>query len=219
MSIHLQREIDRLKKRLLSLCAVVEDQVQMAVRSLLQLDVDMAQDVENRDRDIDHQEIEVEEECLKILALHQPVAIDLRFVIAALKINNDMERVGDLAVNIAHKARALADEPYADIPFDLDDMWQRTQAMLRDAIDSMVNMDVALAADVCRRDDEVDGMKRSIRLEVERMIAEDPSQTRRLLRLAAVSRNLERIADSATNIAEDVIYMIDGRIVRHGETE
>jgi len=219
MSVHLQREIDRLKKRLLSLCAVVEDQVQMAVRSLLQFDAEMAQGVEDRDRDIDQQEIEVEEECLKILALHQPVAVDLRLVVAALKINNDLERIGDLAVNIAHKAISLTEQPDDDIPFELELMWQKTQAMLRDALDAMVNMDVALAADVCARDDEVDGMKRAIRLEVERMIAEDPAQTRRLMRLAAASRNLERIADSATNIAEDVIYMIAGRIVRHSEAE
>jgi len=219
MSVHLQREISQLKKQLFSLCAIVEDQVQMAVRSLLQLDADLAQGVENRDHDIDLQEIEVEEECLKILALHQPVAVDLRLVIAALKINNDLERIGDLAVNIAHKAQSLSEEPYDDIPFDIDGMWRKTQTMLRDALDAMVNMDAALAADVCRRDDEVDDMKRSIRLEVERMIAADPKQTRRLMRLAAASRNLERIADSATNIAEDVIYMIEGRIVRHGETE
>jgi len=219
MSVHLEREIARLKQRLLSLCAVVEDQVQMAVRSLLQRDVEMAEGVESRDRDIDQQEIEVEEECLKILALHQPVAVDLRMVVSALKINNDLERIGDLAVNLAHKAVSLAEGPYMDIPFDLEGMWQKTQSMLRDALDAMVNMDAAQAAGVCARDDEVDGMKRDIRRQVETMIARDPSQTRPLMRLAAAARNLERIADLATNIAEDVIYMIEGRIVRHAEGE
>jgi len=219
MSVHLEREISRLKQRLLSLCAVVEDQVQMAVRSLLQRDAAMAEGVENRDRDIDQQEVEVEEECLKILALHQPVAVDLRMVVSALKINNDLERIGDLAVNLAHKAVALAEGPYTDIPFDLEGMWLKTQSMLRDALDAMVNMDAAQAADVCGRDDEVDRMKRDIRLQVEAMIARDPSQTRPLMRLAAAARNLERIADLATNIAEDVIYMIQGRIVRHGESD
>jgi phosphate transport system protein len=219
MSVHLEREISRLKKRLLSLCAVVEDQVQMAVRSLLQRDVEMAQGVESRDRDIDQQEVEVEEDCLKILALHQPVAIDLRVVVSALKINNDLERIGDLAVNIAHKAVSLAEGPYMDIPFDLEGMWQKTQSMLQDALDAMVNLDATQAANVCSRDDEVDRMKHDIRLEVEAMIARDPSQTTPLLRLAAASRNLERIADLATNIAEDVIYMIEGRIVRHAESD
>jgi phosphate transport system protein len=217
MSVHLQREIERLKKNLLSLCAIVEDQVQMAVRALLDRDVEAALAVEKRDADIDHREVEVEEECLKTLALHQPVAVDLRFIIAALKINNDLERIGDLAVNIARKAASFAGEPPMDIPFDIAGMWEKTQAMLRDSLDAMVNTDAVLAARVCARDDEVDAIKRQIRVAVEERMQRQPHEVRALLRLLAVSRNLERIADCATNIAEDVIYMAEGRIIRHGK--
>jgi phosphate transport system protein len=219
MSVHLQREIERVKKSILALSAIVEDQVEAAVRALLDRDADQAAKVEQRDHDIDHREVEIEEECLKILALHQPVAIDLRFIIAALKINNDLERIGDLAVNIARKAVSYAGEPPVDVAFDIAGMWERTQAMLRDSIDAMVNMDGALAAAVCQRDDEVDRIKHDIRTAAEERIRREPEKVRPLLRLLAVSRNLERIADCATNIAEDVIYMCEGRIIRHTRGE
>ena len=174
MSAHLQREIDKLKKHVLSLCALVEDQVEMALRAVLERDEALAGEVEQRDLDIDHREIEVEEECLKALALHQPVAVDLRLIIATMKINNDLERIGDMAVNIAHKARALIGEPAVEVSFDLGAMWAKTQAMLRDSIDALVNMDAQQATDVCRRDDEVDRMKYQIRIEIEGLIAQHP---------------------------------------------
>jgi phosphate transport system protein len=217
MSIHLQREIERVKKSILALCAIVEDQVQVAVRAFLERDTGRAGNVEQRDKEIDQREVEVEEECLKILALHQPVAIDLRFIVAAMKINNDLERIGDLAVNIARKAAAVAEEPEMAMPFDIAGMWEKTQAMLRDSIDALVNMNGALAVDVCRRDDEVDQIKHDIRVGVEEQIRREPQCVRPLMRVLAVSRNLERIADCATNIAEDVIYMSEGRIIRHGK--
>jgi len=219
MSVHLQREIDRVKKSILALCAIVEDQVQSAVKALLDRDVKLAETVEGRDDDIDRREVEIEEECLKILALHQPVAIDLRFIVAAMKINNDLERIGDLAVNIARKAKSFAAEPSMPIAFDIAGMWEKTHAMLRDSLDALVNMDGPLAADVCRRDDEVDRIKREIRLGAEDQIRREPQNVRPLMRLLAVSRNLERIADCATNIAEDVIYMSEGRIIRHNKAE
>jgi phosphate transport system protein len=156
---------------------------------------------------------------LKILALHQPVAIDLRFIVAVMKINSDLERIGDLAVNIARKAVAVADEPEAIMPFDIAGMWDKTQSMLRDSIDALVNMDGEKAGAVCRRDDEVDQIKRDIRVGVENQIRREPQHVRPLMRLLAVSRNLERIADCATNIAEDVIYMSEGRIIRHGNKD
>ena len=216
MSAHLQREIERLKKHVLSLCALVEDQVQMALRAVLDRDDALADEVEQRDLDIDQREIEVEEECMKTLALHQPVAVDLRLIIATMKINNDLERIGDMAVNIARKARALVAEPPVEVTFDLGTMWAKTQAMLRDSIDALVNMDVPQASEVCRRDDEVDRMKRQFRIEIEERIQRQPNRVGAYLRLLAVSRNLERIADLATNIAEDVVYLVEGRIVRHG---
>jgi phosphate transport system protein len=144
------------------------------------------------------------------------VAIDLRMIIVALKINNDLERIGDMAVNIARKARGLRDDPPPAVACDLGTMWAKTQAMLRDSIDALVNLNAAAAQDVCRRDDEVDGMKASIRKEVEQVLGRQPEQVGPLLKLLAVSRNLERIADLATNIAEDVIYLVEGRIIRHG---
>jgi phosphate transport system protein len=219
MSVHLQREIEHLKKELLSLCAMVEEQVQRAVRALLDRDQAAARRVEQRDAEIDQWEVEVEEECLKILALHQPVAGDLRFLVAALKINNDLERIGDLAVNIARKAAAFAGQSFFEIPFDLAGMGEKAQAMLRDSLDALVNLDPKLANAVCARDDAVDQMKRMIRSRAEEMMCHDPRAIAPMLTLIAVSRNLERIADHATNIAEDVIYMVEGKIIRHGEGE
>ena len=219
MSVHLQRQIERLKKDVLSLCASVEEQVQLAVRALLDRDEEMAKQVEQRDLKIDHQEVEIEEECLKTLALYQPVAGDLRFIVSALKINNDLERIGDMAVNVARKAISLASLPFTDIPFDLAGMSEKAQAMLRDSLDAMVNQDAKLAGSVCARDDEVDRMKREIRVKAEDMIRRDPSRLAALLNVLAVSRNLERIADHATNIAEDVVYLIEGRIIRHGHLD
>jgi phosphate transport system protein len=215
MSVHLQREIGNLKKHLLSLCALVEDQVRSAVRALLDRDAEAAAAVERRDADIDHREVDVEEECLKTLALYQPVAGDLRLVVAALKINNDLERIGDLAVNIARKAAAFAKGPPLEIPFDVAGMWEKTEAMLRESLDALINSDVKLAQQVCRNDDEVDRMKHEFRGIAEELIRRNPEQVGPLLRLLAVSRNLERIADCATNIAEDTIYMVEGRIIRH----
>ncbi len=215
MSVHLQREMDKLKKALLSLCGLAEEQVQMAVRALLDRNEELARQVENRDTQIDQREVEVEEDCLKILALHQPVAGDLRFLIAALKMNNDLERIGDLAVNIARKAEAFAAYPAMAIPFDLAGMSEQVQAMLRDSLDAMVHLDARLAQSVCSRDDGIDAIKHEIRRKVHEMIRKDPSRVAELLTLMAASRNLERIADHATNIAEDVLYMIEGRIARH----
>lgn len=215
MSIHLQREIERLKKCLLSLCAVVEDQVQLAIEAFLQRDESVALAVERRDNEVDQREIEVEEECLKMLALYQPVATDLRLIVSVLKINNDLEQIGDLAVNIARKAAAVAAEPPLEIPLDVAGMWEKVQAMLHDSLDALVNTDAELAESVYARNDEVDRMKHEMRARVEEAARRQPELMGRLLRFLAVARNLERIADYSVNIAEDVIYMVNGTIVRH----
>ena len=217
MSIHLQREIEKLKKYLLSLCAVVEDQVQMAIEAFLQRDDALALVVERRDGEVDQREVEGEEECLKMLALYQPVATDLRLIVAVLKINNDLEQIGDLAVNIARKAAAVAAEPPPDIPLDIAGMWAKVQAMLRDSLDALVNMNARLAENVYGRDDEVDRLKHEMRVKIEAASRRQPELISRLLKFLAVSRNLERIADYSVNIAEDVIYMVNGAIVRHRE--
>ncbi|MGO9113931.1 MAG: phosphate signaling complex protein PhoU [Thermoguttaceae bacterium] len=215
MSIHLQREIDKIKRDLLLICSIVEEQVQKAVRALFDRDTKLVQEVQMMDEDVDWREINLEEECLKTLALHQPVAINLRQLIAALKINNDLERIGDMAVNIARKAAALATETAIEIPSDFADMGEQTQAMLRKSLDALVQMDAALARNVCVCDDRVDQLKKQIREQIEQKIRQYPERIGSMLRLLSVSRNLERIADCAVNIAEDVIYMVDGRIVRH----
>ena len=219
MSVHLEREIQKLKRKMLSLSALVDEQLQLSVRAVVERDNEQAGEVRERDAEVDRLEVEVEEECLKILALHQPVAIDLRFIISVLKINNDLERIGDLTVNISRKTLAFEGLLLVELPFELQEMSRKVQAMLRDALDALVNFDAGLAEEVCARDNEVDAMKRTVRREVERAVCEHPDQAKPLLRLAAVTRNLERIADLATNIAEDAIYMIEGKIVRHKDTE
>ena len=215
MSIHLQREIDKIKRDLLLICSIVEEQVYKAIRALFDHDAELAREVQAMDEEVDRREINLEEDCLRTLALHQPVAIDLRQLVSALKINNDLEVIGDLAVNIARKAAVLATETPIEIPADFADMGKRTQAMLRKSLDSLVQMDTAQARDVCACDDEVDQLKRSIRGQIEQQLRREPERVGSMLRLLSVSRNLERIADGAANIAEEVIYLVDGRIVRH----
>ena len=215
MSIHLKREIDKLKKMVLALGATVEDNVAKAVNSLRTRDIALAERIIASDQDVDRKEVELEEECLKVLALHQPVAIDLRFVIAVLKINNDLERIGDLAVNIAERALVLSKLPPIDIPFDFAGMTEKTQRMVKDSLDALVNMNTRLAWQVCAQDDDVDAINREMYIQVQEGIRAQPERMEALIHCLSTSRHLERIADHATNIAEDVIYMAAGEIVRH----
>lgn len=215
MARHLQREIENLKKKILSLSARVEGAVHDAIRSIQQRDETLARKIMDQDIEIDQAEVEVEEDCLKILALHQPVAIDLRFIVAVLKINNDLERIGDLAVNIAERSSFLAVQPDADLSFDFAEMSEKTQAMLNGSLEALVNLNSKLAHKVCADDDVIDTMNHQAYLRVQEAIQQHPEHIASLIHLLSVSRHLERIADHATNIAEDVIYMIDGRIVRH----
>lgn len=157
----------------------------------------------------------VEEDCLKILALHQPVAIDLRYIISVLKINNDLERTGDLAVNIAERAAFLATQERLEIPFDFSGMAEKAQSMLKRSLDALVKMDADLAREVCASGDEVDAINRDMYIQVQEGIRKHPKRLECLVHILSVSRHLERVADLATNIAEDVIYVIKGEIVRH----
>jgi phosphate transport system protein len=215
MRIHLQREIENLKKDILTLGAMAEYSVREATLAIERRDEELAQSVIEKDLTIDQMEVEVEESCLKILALHQPVAIDLRFIVAALKINNDLERIGDLAVNIAERALFLATQPPVSISFDFVGMARKAQVMLKQSLDALVNLNPEAAREVCEHDDEIDAMNRQMYLMVQDAIGTYPEQVESLIHLLSASRHLERIADHATNIAEDVIYMIEGRIVRH----
>jgi phosphate transport system protein len=219
MAQHLQTEIEKLKKSVLHLGATVEECVRLAVKSVEERDSALAERVIDTDREIDLSEIDLEEDCLKILALHQPVAIDLRFIIAVLKINNDLERIGDLAVNIAERAQFLSTQPTIRVPFELQTLAEKTQHMLRRSLDSLVNLDPVVAREVCRADDEVDRINRDMYGLVKDAIRKYPEQLDILVPHLSISRYLERIADHATNIAEDVIYMVEGVISRHKSDE
>ncbi|MCX6114320.1 MAG: phosphate signaling complex protein PhoU [Proteobacteria bacterium] len=220
MSFHLHREIDELKKRILGLSALVEESVYKAVKAVEARDEKLAREVIEGDQQLDMVEVEVEEECLKILALHQPVAADLRFIVAVLKINNDLERIGDLAVNIASRAiklSAIKTQPEALI--DFQDLESKVQQMLRRSLESLVNLNEEIAKSVCSSDDAIDDINRSIHKQVIQATREHPNDVERFIILLSVSKNLERIADHATNIAEDVLYMIRGEIVRHSKVQ
>lgn len=216
MSQHFERQIDKVKTMILSLGSMVEQAVDNALRALEDRDIELAHRVIDGDTQIDLAEIDVEEECMHTLALYQPVASDLRFVVAVLTINKDLERIGDLAVNLAEQSLFLAEEsPAADIPFDLIGEGRRVRAMLKQALDALVNRDAELARQVLAGDDEIDSIHRDVYQHIKRAIAAHPEQASRLIDFLNASRHLERIADHAVNVAEDVIYLTEGRIVRH----
>ena len=215
MSTHLRRALDELTTRISSLAAFVEEGVQKAVTSVVERDGDLARSVVDFDPSIDAMEVDVEEECLKILALHQPVANDLRFLVTVLKVNNDLERIGDLAANIAGQGAFLAGEEPLAVPYDLSGMASKVQRMLRMSLDALTGTDVGLARAVREADDEVDAIDREMYSDIRRAIAGNPDRMEALIRFQRVSQALERIADLATNIAEDVIYMVEGEIIRH----
>ena len=215
MPVHFRRELQRLSDKILALSRQVEDQVWQSVRAVEERNADLARQVIQTDRAIDLEEVEVEEECLKILALYQPVAIDLRYVVAVLKINNDLERIGDLAANIAERALFLAQHPEFQLPVDLNRMAHKTLEMLRNSLQALVNLDADLARQVCRADSEVDTLHLEIYRKVVDQLCSHCDCVRCYISILSVSKHLERIADLATNIAEDIIYMIEGRIIRH----
>jgi len=219
MGKHLSREIENLKKKILTLGAMVEEAVREATLAVEHRDEARARKVIEKDLDIDQMEVEIEEDCLKVLALHQPVAIDLRLIIAALKINNDLERIGDLAVNLAERAVFLANQPEISVTLDFVGMAQKAKAMLKESLDALVEMDASLAHKVCADDDEVDALNRDMFIRIQKGIRQHPDQIESLIHLMSASRHLERIADHATNIAEDVIYMMVGEIIRHKTEE
>lgn len=215
METHLHREIDRLKSRILELGALVEDSLRKAITSVSQRNNALANEVIDGDDDIDRMEVDIEEECLEILARYQPVASDLRFIIAVLKLNNDLERIGDLAVNIAQRANNLSPEAPGVIPYDFVGMAEKVQQMLKGALDALVNKDTELARKVHASDEEIDRIHREVYRKVYEGIDLSPRDARTLIPMLTIARHLERIADHATNIAEDVIYTVEGRIQRH----
>jgi len=215
MNRHFQKELIKIKKMILSLGATVEERVQMAKSAIDDRDAQLARRIIKLDFEIDEMEVEVEEECLKILALHQPVAVDLRFLIAVIKINNDLERIGDQAVNIAERVEFISQKDPADFVFDYSIMAEKTQVMLKMSLDALVNLDVDLALKVVLMDDEVDDIKVIAYNKIKAAMAKDPDNLGYYINLLLISRHLERLADHTTNIAEEVIYMIEGDIIRH----
>ncbi|WP_321530275.1 phosphate signaling complex protein PhoU [uncultured Desulfuromonas sp.] len=215
MAIHLQEELNTLKRMILAQSALVEESVQKAVQALERGDNALADSVINLDNRINHHEVELEEECLKVLALHQPVATDLRFIVSVIKINSDLERIGDVAVNVAKRTLAFAELKKVEAPFDFPLMAKRVLAMLDKSLTSLVNLDAAMAQQVIDDDDQIDELHRQTYGLVKQELVASSHNLEALLLWLAVSRHMERIADLAAHIAEDVVYMIEGQIVRH----
>jgi phosphate transport system protein len=211
----IRQELDRLEKQLLTLSAVVEESVQQAIKALAGHDRELARQVIDNDKQINRLEVDLEEECLKVLALHQPVANDLRMIVAILKINNDLERIADQAANICERALAVSESPQTICPLELDLMADKVIDMLEKALDSLVNADLKLASTVLDLDDEVDTIHSQNYQAFKDYVRQHPDTVDSVLNYLTVSRYLERIADLATNIAEDVIYLNEGTIVRH----
>ena len=219
MPKRLQKDIEKIKKIVLSLGAMVEERIRMAIKAIETWDAGLAEEIVRRDYEIDELEIEVEEECLKILALHQPVAVDLRFLIATIKINSELERIGDEAVNIANRVRNISKRRKIDLSFDFSVMAEKAATMLRLSLDALVNLDLDMAFKVLTLDDEVDQMHREIYDRIKEAMSQNPEYVGYLINLYTTSRHLERVGDHSTNIAEEVIYLIEGEIIRHRAKE
>ena len=215
MTRHIEHHIAQLKDSILRFGTIVEESISLSNTALFKQDVVLAQKVMANDAEIDRIEVELEEECLKVLALYQPVAADLRFVVAVLKINNDLERIGDLASNIAKTVSRLTTTGPFKLPQEISIMAKQAEEMVKKSLDAVVKADSNLARQVREEDDVVDAGRQAVHSLVVQQIQESPEKVESLLQINSVSKHLERIADMATNIAEDVIYMVTGEIVRH----
>jgi phosphate transport system protein len=217
MTKHFRRELESIKKRVLTLGSLTEDRVRAAVKALEDMDGAAAADIVRLDYEVDEMEVEIEEECLKVLALHQPVAVDLRFIIAVIKINNELERIGDQAVNIAQRVEVIARRPKPPFSFDYAVMSEKAIRMLKMSLDALVNLDVDLAYKVITMDDEVDQIKKEAYDKIKQAIQDLPERVGYYINLLLISRHLERMGDHSTNIAEEVIYLVEGEIFRHAQ--
>lgn len=208
-------ELQHLKEKLLKMGSLVEDAIKNSVLSLVERDNDLARRVIDNDRLVNTLDVEIDEESIRLIALRQPMAGDLRFITTAMKITTDLERMGDLGVNIAERALELNQEPILKPYIDIPKMREIAQGMTRDALDAFVRKDKKLAMDVIMRDDEVDDLKHAVLQELAFFMVQDPTTVTRAMKISFVAQYLERIADHATNIAEMVIYLIEGKIIRH----
>ncbi|OUU23492.1 MAG: phosphate transport system regulatory protein PhoU [Planctomycetia bacterium TMED53] len=194
---------------------LVEKVSNQAITALQERDTELSAGVHELDLTIDQQEVKIEEECLKILALHQPVATDLRFVVCIMKVNNDLERMGSLAINIAERASYLSSHEPLGVPLDFHRMAELALEMVKESLSALLNLDTDLARKVLAKDDEVDEINRQMFEILEEIMLKDPTTIRRAIHLLSASRHLERIADLATNIAEDVVFLVEGEVIRH----
>jgi phosphate transport system protein len=215
MTRHFHEELEALKQTLLAMGGLVEDQIRRVMRALLERDDDLAREVVERDREVNAYDVEIDEQCVQLLALHQPAASDLRFITTAMKIVTDLERIGDQAVNIAQRALELHQEPQLKPYVDMPRMAEMAQNMVKESLDAFVTRDTELARRVCGEDAAVDALKEQIFRELLTFMMADPRTIPRALRLILISRFMERVADHATNIAEMVVYMVEGKMVRH----
>ena len=217
MAKHFQRELDKIKRMILSMGAMVEERFREMVTAIESFDIEIAERIIKSDYEIDEMDVEIEEECLKIMALHQPVAVDLRFLAAVLKINKELERIGDEAVNVAQRIQTITKKRETDFVFDYSMMAEKAQTMLKMSLDALVNLDVDGALKVLTMDDTVDEIKTDAYRLIKDAIRKNPEHVEYLINLLLISRHLERMADHATNIAEEVVYMVEGEIVRHSD--
>ena len=215
MGKHLQRDLDHIKKELLAIGVMVEIALNNAIESLVKRYPKLAEEVKNGDSQIDQKENQIEEECLKVLALHHPVATDLRFIISVLKVNNDLERMGDLAANIAERSIYLATHEPLRTVLNFNRMVDGVREMVRKSLDALIRTDTNLARLVLTMDDEIDDLNREMYTKLQNIMREDPESVDRAVHTLSVSRYLERIADLSTNIAEDVVFMVEGESIRH----
>jgi len=210
-----QKELEELKENLFRMASLVEGAIRDAVQSLVKRDSSLAQKTFDGEEHINKAEIMIDEMCLRLLALRQPVAVDLRFITSAMKIVTDLERMGDQAVNIAERAISLNQEPQLKPYIDIPRMAEITQSMVKDVLDAFIHSDPKLARSVCERDDLVDGLNDQVFRELLTYMISDPKTITRAVHLMIVCRCLERVADHATNIAEDVIFMVDALVIKH----
>jgi phosphate transport system protein len=216
MERHFEQDLQALKERLLTMGSLAETMIHSAIKALTDRKVELVSDVYRHEKEVNALQIEVDDRCLKMIALHQPAASDLRFITAAIKINADLERIADQAVNICQTTEYLLKEPQLKPLIDVPRMAEISKKMLKDALDSFVDRDENLARSVLVRDDQVDELKQQLFRELLTYMISDPSTIQRGIDLILISRNLERIADHATNIAEDVIFVVAGKDIRHG---
>ncbi|MAQ43854.1 MAG: phosphate transport system regulatory protein PhoU [Candidatus Marinimicrobia bacterium] len=211
----MEHEINKLKKMVSQISTKVEESLNLSIKALMNSDSILANNIIDSDHEIDSIEIDIEEECLKILALHQPVAIDLRYIISILKINNDLERIGDLSTNISRVVILLSESSKIDIPDEINIMSDIVSKMLKNSLDALFNKKLDLAISVQKMDDKVDDINSKMNNLIQNKISNDSHDSIQLMKLLSISRYLERTADHCTNIAEDVEYLINGEITRH----